>query len=94
MPRVARQILVAHAQGLHARPAALFVQLAKRFNSRITVARGRRSADGKSIMELLTLAVASGSEIRIVADGPDAQEAVDRLCHFVSRPLVEPAHGS
>ncbi len=94
MPRVTRHIVVAQAQGLHARPAALFVQLAKRFESQITVTKGRRRADGKSIMELLTLAVETGSQIRITADGPDAREAVDRLCHFISRPIGEPVHGS
>lgn len=85
MPRVARQTLVVHPQGLHARPAALFVQLAKRFASAITVTKGRQRVDGKSIMGLLTLAVETGSQVRIAAEGPDAQEAVDRLCHFLSR---------
>ena len=85
MPRVSRQTLVVNPQGLHARPAALFVQLAKRFASDITVTKGRQRVDGKSIMGLLTLAIETGAQVRIGADGPDAQEAVDRLCHFLSR---------
>ena len=85
MPRVSHQALVVHPQGLHARPAALFVQLAKRFASDITVTKGRRRVDGKSIMGILTLAVETGAQVRITAKGPDAQEAVDRLCHFLSR---------
>lgn len=85
MSRVRRQILVVHPQGLHARPAALFVQLAKRFASDIAVTKGRRRVDGKSIMGLLTLAVETGAQVRITANGPDAHEAVDRLCHFLSR---------
>lgn len=85
MPRVSRQTLVVSPQGLHARPAALFVQLAKRFASEIAVTKGRQRVDGKSIMGLLTLAVETGAQVRITAEGPDADEAVDRLCHFLSR---------
>ena len=87
MSRVTRDVLVVHPQGMHARPAALFVQLAKRFTSDISITKGRKKADGKSIMGLLTLALEAGSEIRIIADGPDAQEAVERLANFISRPI-------
>lgn len=87
MPRVVRQTLIVHPQGMHARPAALFVQLAKKFQSRITIVKGRTRVDGKSIMGLLTLALESGSEVKLIADGPDAQEAADRLSYFLSRRL-------
>jgi phosphotransferase system HPr (HPr) family protein len=80
---------VIHRQGLHARPAALFVQLANRFASRITVKKGRKSVDGKSIMGLLTLAAKQGARISIVVDGPDAREALERLTRLVSEPLPE-----
>ena len=87
MPSVQRTVSVVHAQGLHARPAALFVQIAKRFHSRITVKKGRKIVDGKSIMGLLTLAARQGSRVSIVADGPDAQEALDRLARLLTEPL-------
>ncbi len=87
MPRVVRQTLIVHPQGMHARPAALFVQLAKKFQSQITIVRGRQRVDGKSIMGLLTLALEAGSEVKVIADGPDAQDAADRLSHFLSRRL-------
>lgn len=87
MPRVVRQTLIVHPQGMHARPAALFVQLAKKFQSQITIAKGRQRVDGKSIMGLLTLALEAGSEVKVIADGPDAQDAADRLSHFLSRRL-------
>jgi phosphocarrier protein len=89
MASVHRTISVIHRQGLHARPAALFVQLAKRFESRITVKKGRRHVDGKSIMGLLTLAAKQGSRVSIVADGPDAHDALDRLCRLMTEPLPE-----
>lgn len=90
MPVVQRTVSIVHQQGLHARPAALFVQLAKRFSSRITVKKGRKIVDGKSIMGLLTLAARPGARIAIVADGPDAQQALEQLIALVTTPLPEP----
>ena len=89
MPLIHRTVTVIHRQGLHARPAALFVQLAKRFTSEITVKRGRKVVDGKSIMGLLTLAARQGARISIIAEGPDAVEALDRLIELVTTPLPE-----
>jgi len=82
-----RTVSVVHRQGLHARPASLFVQLAKRFASRITVKRGRKIVDGKSIMGLLTLAAKQGSRVSMTADGPDAAEALEALVALVTEPL-------
>ena len=89
MPVVKRTVTVVHRQGLHARPAALFVQAAKVFASRITVKKGRKIVDGKSIMGLLTLAAHKGSRIAIVADGADAAEALEQLVDLVTKPLPE-----
>lgn len=86
---VQRTVTVVHRQGLHARPAALFVQTAKRFHSRITVKKGRKIVDGKSIMGLLTLAAHTGSRIVVLADGPDAAQALEQLCRIVTEPLPE-----
>jgi phosphotransferase system HPr (HPr) family protein len=87
MPVLKRTVTVVHRQGLHARPAALFVQLAKRFESRVTLKKGRKNVDGKSIMGLLTLAAGPGARISITADGPDAAEALERLVLLVTEPL-------
>ena len=89
MARLQRTVTVIHRQGLHARPAALFVQLAKAFDSRITVKRGRKIVDGKSIMGILTLAAGRGARIALIADGPDAAEALERLVDLVTTPLSE-----
>ncbi len=89
MTPVQRTVTVVHRQGLHARPAALFVQLANQFVSRITLKKGRRQVDGKSIMGLLTLAAKHGSRISIVVDGPDARDALERLCRLLTEPLPE-----
>ena len=91
MPTLHRTVTVIHRQGLHARPAALFVQRAKTFQCRITVKKGRKVVDGKSIMGLLTLAAGRGARIAIVADGPDAAAALEGLVDIVTRPLEDPS---
>jgi phosphotransferase system HPr (HPr) family protein len=89
MPIAKRTVSVIHRQGLHARPAALFVQVAKQFESAVTVKKGRKIVDGKSIMGLLTLAAGPGSRIAIVTNGPDAMEALDQLAELVTTPLPD-----
>ena len=90
MPIAQRTVTVVHRQGLHARPAALFVQLAKQFSGQVTVKKGRKIVDGKSIMGLLTLAARSGARISIIVDGHDADDALKQLIHLVTTPLAEP----
>ena len=90
MPVAKRTVSIVHRQGLHARPAALFVQLAKQFTCRVTVKKGRKIVDGKSIMGLLTLAAGPSSRISIVTDGSDASEALERLIALVTTPLPDP----
>jgi phosphocarrier protein len=89
--RLQRTVSVVHRQGLHARPAALFVQTAKRFECRVTVKKGRKIVDGKSIMGLLTLAANAGARIVVVTDGDDASEALETLTRLVTEPLPEPS---
>jgi phosphocarrier protein len=67
-------------QGIHARPAHLFVRTANEFSSEILVIReGAPEVNGKSMMGMLTLAAAHGAELIIRASGPDAYEAVTAL---------------
>ena len=65
--------------GLHARPAALFVQVANKFDSRITVKRDNEEVNGKSIMGILMLGAEKGSIIFIEAEGSDANLAIVEL---------------
>ena len=94
MPILRRTVTVIHKQGFHARPAALFVHRAKRFTCRITVKKGRKIVDGKSIMGLLTLAARQGSRIAIVADGGDAREALEHLSRLITEPLPASLRGT
>jgi len=72
--------------GLHARPAALFVQTTSKFKASIKVRRGDQEVDGKSIMGLMMLAAEEGSQLTVVADGPDEQDVLSALqTHFDNR---------
>ena len=65
--------------GLHARPAAQFVRTASRFESRITIRAGERTADAKSLIALLGLTIRPQSQVTLTADGPDADAAMAAL---------------
>jgi phosphotransferase system HPr (HPr) family protein len=80
---VIRSVQVTNALGLHARAAARFVHLATRFNSQIRVSRDSKVMDGKSIMGILLLAAARGTNLTITAEGPDETSAVDSLVQLV-----------
>ena len=84
------QLLVIDPSGLHARPAARFVQAASRFSSRIVIRENGREADAKSLIALLGLTIRPSSEITLAADGPDADEAVAALAAELA-PYVSPA---
>ena len=75
--------------GLHARPAARFVQTASRFRSTVTIIHGPREANAKSLLSLLGLALREGSEITLRADVDDAAAAhtalTTELAPFVKR---------
>jgi phosphotransferase system HPr (HPr) family protein len=84
---VETRIVVTHEVGLHARPAAMFVQTAGRFASSVrvkNVTTNSESIDAKSILGVLTLGVVRGHEISISADGADEKQAIADL-----RKLVE-----
>ena len=73
------RLVVTDPAGLHARPAAKFVQAASKFASRIVIRENGREADAKSLIALLGLTIRPSSEIALAADGPDAEEAVAAL---------------
>jgi phosphocarrier protein HPr len=74
---------IKNADGLHMRPAMLFVDLASQYDSDITVSNGQSSVDGKSIMQMSMLAATCGTKLSIEAEGPDAQKATEALRELV-----------
>ena len=85
-------LTVKHKLGLHARPAALFVQRASRFASQISVAnvtRPSKTVDAKSILGVLTIGVAQNHTITLTADGPDAEAAINGLTELIENNFGE-----
>lgn len=72
-------LTVSNDTGLHSRPADLFVRTAKLYESAITVHKGEKSADAKNIIKVILLNVSKGQEIRIAAEGEDADAALKDL---------------
>ena len=78
-----KKFVIQNKLGLHARPAALFVQTANRFKSDIEVRKGREKVNGKSIMGIMTLAIGFGTPITIRASGEDAQTALSDIAKLI-----------
>jgi phosphocarrier protein len=75
--------------GLHARAATLFVQVASQYKAEVFVAKDGREANGKSIMGILTLVAAKGSQIAVRAEGEDAEQAVMAIAELVASKFME-----
>ena len=79
-----REMVIGAEEGLHARPAAQFVNKAKQFSSEIVVVKGGREANAKSPLKIMTLGARKGDKVTIRAEGEDAEEAVEALAQLVS----------
>lgn len=82
------ELALTNAAGLHARPAAQFVQKAAGFNSKVTIHAGGKTADAKSILAIMGLGLGLGSKIELTADGPDESDCLAAL-----RSLIESNFG-
>ncbi|RME93688.1 MAG: HPr family phosphocarrier protein [Candidatus Hydrogenedentota bacterium] len=80
---VSKEAIIQLESGVHAKPAADFVQLANRFPCKITITKDEKTVNGKSIMGLMMLALTKGSKITITADGEKEGEALSELVRFV-----------
>lgn len=88
--RFTRIVTVTNPQGLHARPAFLFAQLASKYASTISIIKDAERVDGKSILSILTLAVEQGTPLSLEADGPDADAALDALVELIEHDFPGP----
>ncbi len=86
---IEKELIIKNKLGLHARPAALFVQMANNFKCEIIVIKDAQEVDGKSIMGILMLAAGQGSRIQIRAEGLDAKEALEELQQLLMSDLPE-----
>ena len=80
---------IINKRGLHARASAKLVEAAARFKSQITVTKDGQSVDARSIMGLMMLAASLGCEIEIIAEGPDADEALVAILALVDAKFGE-----
>jgi len=81
---LSRQVTIVNRRGLHARASARFVKCAEAFNAEVRVIKDGQTVGGTSIMGLMTLAAAPGSEILLEAEGPQAEAALDALSALVA----------
>lgn len=86
---VTNSVLVQNPTGLHARPAAQFVQAAMKFSSKIKVANGPREVDAKSILGVLSLGAHKGVTVTVKAEGPDEEAAVASLVSLIESKFGE-----
>ena len=88
---VKKEVTISNNIGLHARPATFFIQKANTFKSSIWIEKDERKVNAKSLLGVLSLGIAQGMSIFIVADGSDESDAVDGLINLIENGLAEQA---
>ena len=84
-----KEFTICNRQGLHARPAAMFVKLCNNFESEIWVEKDDEQVNGKSIMGLMMLAANHGSVVKVTAEGPDAEKALTEIGALIAKGFME-----
>ena len=82
-------VQIKNADGLHMRPAMMFVDIASQYDCNITVSNNERSVDGKSIMQVSILAATYGTKLKIRAEGRDCEKAVESLRELVEDKMFD-----
>ncbi|WP_184307765.1 HPr family phosphocarrier protein [Anaerosolibacter carboniphilus] len=82
-------LIVQNETGLHARPAALLMRLAERFQSQIELEKNGRRCNAKSIMGILSMGVKKGDELVITAEGTDAAQAIQAIEELFHKEILE-----
>jgi phosphocarrier protein NPr len=89
MPKLERQVTICNKLGLHARAATKLAVLASEFNATITLIQGNKQASAASVLGLLMLETGMGKTIQLIAEGPDAQPALDAICALIDAKFDE-----
>ncbi len=85
---ISRKVTIQNSVGLHARPATFFIQKANSYKSSIWVEKEDCRVNAKSLLGVLSLGIVKGTEITLIADGPDEAEAVEGLVSLVNNELA------
>ena len=86
---ISRSVTIRNSVGLHARPATFFVQKANCFKSSIWVEKDERKVNAKSLLGVLSLGIARGMTIKLIADGQGAEEALNGLSDLINSGFEE-----
>ena len=86
---ISRNVTIINSMGLHARPATFFVQSAHKFKSSIWVESGDRIVNAKSLLGVLSLGIAKGMTVTLIADGYDEEEAIANLEKLIDSGIGE-----
>ena len=86
---VKREMTITNNIGLHARPATFFIQKANTFKSSVWIEKDERKVNAKSLLGVLSLGIAKGMVVTLIADGVDENEAVDGLINLVQTGLTD-----
>jgi phosphocarrier protein len=86
---IAEKITILNETGLHARPASIFVNTAAKFKAELTLSKGEKKANAKSILSVLGLGITKGTEITISGNGPDEEQAVKTLVDLIAMGINE-----
>ncbi|MBP3396364.1 MAG: HPr family phosphocarrier protein [Clostridia bacterium] len=81
---ITREVVITNAIGLHARPATFFIQKANGYKSSIWVEKEDRKVNAKSLLGVLSLGIAQGMTIKLIAEGSDENEALEGLQELIS----------
>ena len=86
---ISKEIVISNQVGLHARPATFFIQKANEYKASIWVEKDDRRVNAKSLLGVLSLDIAKGTAITIIADGSDEEEAVAVLSALIASDFAE-----
>ena len=86
---ISREITITNSIGLHARPATFFIQKANSYKCGVWVEKDDRKVNAKSLLGVLSLGIAKGMTITVIADGSDEEAAVEGLCALIDSGFEE-----
>ena len=86
---ISRDITITNTSGLHARPATFFIQKANSYKASIWIEKEDRKVNAKSLLGVLSLGIAKGMTVTLIADGQDEEEAVAGLVELVNSGFSE-----
>ena len=86
---ITKEAVINNLEGLHARPAVFFIQKANEFKSSIWIEKDERRVNAKSLLGVRSLGIMGNTQIRIIAGGPDEEQAVDELVKLVESGFAE-----